>query len=106
MRRGQNEIDKRVLHLRGGFKKGPNRDLFGSLFIFQGPYMHEKLDASVLSNLFMKMVSIFAGTGSVLHCWQIWIVTSANAFNFINSFWVPILASRGPYFTKLCPHWK
>ena len=67
MRRGQNEIDKRVLHLRGGFKKGPNRDLFGSLFIFQGPYMHEKLDASVLSNLLMKMVSIFAGTGCVLH---------------------------------------
>ena len=38
-------------------------------------------------HLLMKIVSIFAGTDSGLHCWQIWIFSYAYALNFINWDW-------------------
>ena len=56
-------------------------------------------------NLLLKMVSIFIGTVSVLHCWQFFVFYSAYALNFINpSFGVPILAAEGPYWVPTS--WK
>ena len=73
--------------------------LIWSLFIFQGSYLQSFVKIHVNSvciyttmskfdllkhNLLLKMVSIFVGTGSVLHCWQNLVFTSAYALNFIN----------------------
>ena len=46
------------------------------------------------------MFSIFVGTGSVLHCWQILVLTSAYALNLINRCFGSILTAEGPYFMK------
>ena len=82
------------LNIKHCSQKGPYLEtLLGSLFIFQCfCSMHAKNVNSVCMyttwsfwvNLLMKIVSIFAGTGSVLHCWQILIFTAAYTFDFIN----------------------
>ena len=97
--------------------KGPYRDLIDCL----GPYLFFKVPifkvlakftwrmsiqsaitqqwvnliwAVLNHNLLLERVSTFAGTGSVLHCWWILVVTSAYSLNFTNHcfgslFWLP-----------------
>ena len=60
--------------------------------------------------LLMKIVPIFAGTGSGLHCPKILISTYASRVKFHkSSFWVLILAAGGPYWVsisqKMGPYW-
>ena len=45
---------------------------------------NKQLFCSLRPSLLLEMVSILVGNGSVLHCWQILIFTSAYALNFIN----------------------
>ena len=50
----------------------------------------------------MKIVPIFAGTGSGLHCPKILISTYASSVKFHkSSFWVLILAAGGPYWVSI-----
>ena len=61
-------------------------------------------------NLLLEMVSIFVGTGSVLHCWQILVFTSAYALNFINRrfgslFWLLRVPIGSLFHEKLGPYW-
>ena len=50
----------------------------------------------------MKIVPIFAGTGSGLHCPKILISTYASRVKFHkSSFWVLILAAGGPYWVSI-----
>jgi len=56
------------------------------------------------------MVSICVGTGSVLHCWQMLVFTSAYALNFINRlfgslFWLPRVPIWSLFHEKLGPYW-
>ena len=52
--------------------------------------------------LLMKIVPIFAGTGSGLHCPKILISTYASRVKFHkSSFWVLILAAGGPYWVSI-----
>ena len=55
------------------------------------------------------MVSIFVGTGSAFHCWQILVFTSAYALNFINRFgslfWLPRVPIGSLFHEKLGPYW-
>ena len=56
------------------------------------------------------MVSIFVGTGSVLHCWQNLVFTSAYALNFINRrfgslFWLLRVPIGSLFHEKLGPYW-
>ena len=60
--------------------------------------------------LLMKIVPIFAGTGSGLHCPKTLIFTYASRVKFHkSSFWVLILAAGGPYWVsisqKMGPYW-
>ena len=70
-----------------------------------------KFDLSVLfHHLLFEMDSIFVGTGSVSHCQQIWIFTSAYATNFINRpfgflFWLPRVPVGSLFHKKLGPDW-
>ena len=61
-------------------------------------------------NLLLKFVSIFVGTGSVLHCWHISVFTSAYALNFINRrfgslFWLLRVPIGSLFHDKLGPYW-
>ena len=60
-------------------------------------------------NLLLEMVSIFVGTGSVLHCWQFLVFTFANALNFINRrfgslFWLLGVAIGSIFHKKMGPY--
>ena len=50
----------------------------------------------------LKIVPIFAGTGSGLHCPKILISTYASRVKFHkSSFWVLVLAAGGPYWVSI-----
>ena len=56
------------------------------------------------------MVSIFVGAGSVLHCWQILVFSSAYVLNFINRpigslFWLLRVPFGSPFRERLGPYW-
>ena len=88
-------VSKRVL----------NKDLFGIL----GPYLYFRVLIFTILASFTQRMSIFAGIGSGLHCWQILIFTYAYALIFIHRrfgslFWLlgvligSLFIFQGPYF--------
>ena len=68
-------------------------------------------ECSVLKhNLLLEVVSIFVGTGFVLHCWQILVFSSAYALNFIyrrfgSLFWLSRVPVGSLFHENLGPYW-
>merc|ERR1712020_619637 len=77
--------------------------LIGSLFIFQGPYLH------YFGFIHAKNVNSVC-IGSSLHCWQILIFTYAYALIFIHRrfgslFWLLGVLIGSLFHKKMGPYW-